>query len=355
MNSILTKKLASHLGWTVLSCLLAQPLIAQEPTLRFVLDGHTRPVQSITVTDDTIVSGSMDGTVKLWDLNTGMERMTLKGHAGRVFFVVVSPDGGTVASAGGDGTIRLWNATTGQEEMIMEPGLDPVANGGLPIAFTPDGQTLASSDRGIIRLWDVVTGEKRANLTLSPGANCCVLSVAFVADGSMAVSKIPGVFSSKASPIRADRIGFVVWDLINDQHRLIEGVSPTEEEYVLSIAVTKDGRTVATGPGGMPDGKRGVLRLWDVATRTARSLESPALRVGEVAFSPDGKTLASASWDGTVRLWDVVTGDLLAVLQGLRMFNSVAFSRDGKKLVAPGTEGEGLQDRLGQIMVWDLD
>ena len=345
LNSILMKKLASILGWSVLCCVWAQPLIAQEPTLRFVLDGHTGGVQSIAVSDDTIVSGGRDGTIKLWDLNSGMERMTLKGHD-RFSSVIVSPDGGTVASAGGDGTIKFWNATTGQEEMTMEPGLDPVVTGGLPIAFTPDGQTLASSDNGIIRLWDVKTGEKRANLTLSPGANCCVLSVAFGADGGKAISGIPGMISKTGKP--AFRVGFVVWDLANDQHRLIEGVGPTE--YVLSIAVTKDGRTVATGPGGMPK----VLRLWDVETGTARSLESPASRVVEVAFSPDDKTLASASWDGTVRLWDVVTGDLLSVLQGLPRFNSVAFSRDSKTLVAAGTEGEG-QGWSGQIMVWDLD
>ncbi len=347
------KMLASILGWSVLCCVWAQPLIAQEPTLRFVLDGHAGGVQSIAVSDDTIVSGGRDGTIKLWNLDTGVERMTLEGH-GRVFSVAVSPEGSTVASAGRDGPIKVWNANTGREVMMMEAGLDPVANGGLPIAFTPDGQTLASSDRGIIRLWDVITGEKRANLTLSSEAKCCVLSVTFVADGSRAVSKIPGVFSRKASPVRADRIGFVIWDLINDQHRLIEGVSTTEEEYVLSIAVTKDGRTVATGPGGVPDGKRGVLRLWNVETGTARSLESPALRVVEVAFSPDDKTLASASWDGTVRLWDVVSGELLAVLQGLPRFNSVAFSRDGKTLITAGAEGEG-QHWSGQIMVWDLD
>ena len=345
LNSILMKKLASLLGWSVLCCVWAQPLIAQETTLRFVLDGHAGGVQSIAVSDDTIVSGGRDGTIKLWDLNSGMERMTLKGHD-RFSSVIVSPDGGTVASAGGDGTIKFWNATTGQEEMTMEPGLDPVVTGGLPIAFTPDGQTLASSDNGIIRLWDVKTGEKRANLILPQEANCCVLSIAFGSDGSKAVSGIPGVISKTGKP--AFRVGFVVWDLANDQHRLIEGVGPTE--YVLSIAVTKDGRTVATGPGGMPK----VLRLWDVETGTARSLESPASRVVEVAFSPDDKTLASASWDGTVRLWDVVTGDLLAVLQGLPRFNSVAFSRDGKTLVAAGTEGEG-QDWSGQIMVWDLD
>ena len=67
------KKLASLLGWSVLCCVWAQPLIAQETTLRFVLDGHAGGVQSIAVSDDTIVSGGRDGTIKLWDLQGKQE------------------------------------------------------------------------------------------------------------------------------------------------------------------------------------------------------------------------------------------------------------------------------------------
>ena len=125
----------------------------------------------------------------------------------------------------------------------------------------------------------------------------------------------------------------------------------TGRERVLSVAVTRDGRTAATGPGG----GEGKLRLWDISTGTSRELEGHTARVWKVAFNPRGDLLASASWDGTVRLWNVASGETIRILDGLPRFYALAFSDDGTMLAAGGGEGEGRQDRLGQILVWNVD
>jgi WD40 repeat protein len=103
----------------------------------------------------TLVSGSQDGTVRLWDLTdlhhpTGSA--TLSGHTGRVEAVAFSPNGDTLASGSFDGTVRLWDLADPHHLAIILTGHTQEVEG---VAFTPDGHTLASGGSdGTIRLWD---------------------------------------------------------------------------------------------------------------------------------------------------------------------------------------------------------
>jgi len=103
----------------------------------------------------TIASGSDDGTIKLWDVNTWTCRHTFQAHNNWVIAVAYSPDGSTIASSSNDGTIHVWDVNTGTCLHNFQAHSDWVN----VVVYSPDGSTIASgSDDGTIKLWDVNTG-----------------------------------------------------------------------------------------------------------------------------------------------------------------------------------------------------
>jgi hypothetical protein len=192
------------------------------------------------------------------------------------------------------------------------------------VAVTPDGKLLASVDRyGNIKLWDVATGRQRASLWAHDNL---IRAVAFTADGKTLVS------GSEDKTVK-------LWDVAvdNDKATLKERATLQVHAKVLCLAITPDGRTLATGYW---DGNVN-LKLWDLPTgRERATLKGHRQLVHGVAFRGDGKILASAGWDGTVRLWEVATARERACFTDHDdpSIRSVAFTPDGKTLASAGSE-----------------
>jgi WD40 repeat protein/Flp pilus assembly protein TadD len=274
-----------------------------------------------------LASAGGDGTVRLWDAASGRPERVLHGHTGFVRSVSFSPDGRRLASADLHGTVRVWDAATGRPERALTGHTDWVHS----VAFSPDGRRLASASADkTVRVWDAATGREVRALTGHTGA---VQSVAFSPDGRRLAST-GGEWDNRKKQITECEVR--VWDAATGrQERVLHG----HTSFVHSVAFSPDGRRLASASTDK------TLRVWDAATgREVRALTGHTGAVLRVAFSPDGRRLASAGADGTVRVWDAATGQELLSLQGRSI--GVSFSPDGLHLASAGTDGV--------VRVWDL-
>jgi RNA polymerase sigma factor (sigma-70 family) len=254
------------------------------------------------------------------------ERATLKGHNRPVRSVAFTPDGQTLASGGGEGTVKLWDVATGKLRATLKGHTNTVQS----VTITADGKTLASgSNDRTVRLWDLATLEERATLK---GRPTLCFSVAFTPDGKTLASGTSNVSSGLEE--------LHLWDVTDVTKAMIRAILKGQSSDLVSVVFTPDGKTLALGSGD------GTVKLLDVTTGRERAAFRWHARSARVAFTADGKTLASASMDGTVKLWDMEANKERATLKGSSGFGSVAFTADGKLLAC------GCDDAT--IRLWDL-
>jgi RNA polymerase sigma factor (sigma-70 family) len=310
------------------------------------LRGHKSIVFGLTWSADgkTLVSVGNDGMIFVWDVAARRRRISWEGHPGSMAVAAaISPDGKLLASGGGDRTLMLWDLATGKEVRRLGGDERLVQS----VAFSPDGKSLAAAsdvpffngavrqDPGVVRLWDVVSGKLRWEKEEETGG---ATSVAFAPDDKTVAS----AGNDSAIHIRNVTTG--------DQVRKIQ---VPEGRISVECLMSRNGRVPQKGYscGGVlglaysPDGKwlasasyDGTVRIWEPRTgRQVHILRGHSREATGVSFSPDSKTLASCGRDHTIRLWDIASGKERQTRQGhTGAVIALAVSRDGRRLVSAG-------------------
>jgi WD40 repeat protein len=279
-----------------------------------------------------LAASSAGHLVKLWDLKTGQMVRMFQGHQAAVTDVSFSPDGHRLATAGSDATVRLWDIATAKPLAILRGHQDEVSR----VIFSPDGKELASFGLDGARLWDAtrLTDER----VLGHPAGSC-LRVAFGPDGqrlALSSPQWPQVYDLTAGrPVFPEPAGLA--------HQV---------RADLGFALSPDGRLVAAVAGSVAE-QQGVkfwnpadpaglafaryVAFWDARTgqEVGEPLAVPTGPLTAVAFSPDGKHLATGGSDATVRVWDVATRRAVHALGGEEA-TSLAYSPDGRRLASAG-------------------
>ncbi len=302
------------------------------PKLR-TLPGHEGSVLSVRLTRDekTLVSGSRDDTIKVWDFATGKLQRTIKPAEGDadIYALAFSRDGKVLASSGRYKTITLWDAATFKPIRKLEGHEADVRM----VEFSPDARTLASVGEDFtFRLWDVATGRLKVTRREHQGK---VKSVAYSPDGRTIVT------AALDATVR-------LWDAETGEPRqVIRGASKGLE----FCEISPNGRILFGGTGDI-----GQLLFWDARTgKILRDLPTAhgnqhGLEIDSGTFTPDSRLAISGSKDRTILFWDMRTFTERHSISGLPgRIESMTLSRDGKTLVT----GFGGTDFT--IAVWDLD
>ena len=268
--------------------------------------GHTADLCSASFSPDgsRIVTASLDGSARLWDVSTGIEIRSIRGHAGPINSANFSPDGLRIVTAGKDATATIWDAETGDEICILRGHASELKSA----SFSPDGlRVVTTCEDTAVKIWDSRTG---LVIQTIKGSRSPFQSAKYTPDGLCILT------TSEDSTA-------TIWDAeTGNDIRTFRGHS----NLIESANFSPDRSRLVTASLDK------TVKVWDASKGTEiLTIRGHTAPVASATFSPDGGRIVTASWDNTARVWDASTGVESQVLRGHSNFViSATFSPDGR-------------------------
>ena len=297
-------------------------LCAQNPEL-VVQKGHGSKITCFFFSSDGrfIVSGSMDNTLKLWDIQTGKEIRAFIGHKGNINSVAISDNNKYILSTSNDKTIKLWDLETGKEIRTYSGHSERVLNA---VFYSFDSQIISGSDDNVIKYWETETGKELKSIA---GRKTYIESVDFSSDGKYALS------GSKDNKIR-----FV--DLSTG-----EIAKNFQGKYMVLgfLSFSRNGKFALSGDGV-------DMVLWDIEKQQAiKNYKGHNNTVNYVSFSNDGKLgISVCSQENKIILWEIESGKPLKSIVTEGVYSAI-FSPDNKYVLT----GQITELGAGVLKLWN--
>jgi WD40 repeat protein len=269
-------------------------------------------IATVAISPNNLISAAAgeSGTIKFWNLNDGVDRLTISGHDQPINDLAFHADNARIASAGSDGTIRIWRlpvapiAITGHTADVVS------------VSASSTGQMFASASTDkSVRIWNPTNGQAIRTLA---GHQQPLTHVVFRVDGAQLAS------SDAAGEIR-------LW---NSADGVTQGVLGAHVGQLKGIAYNRSGDRLATV------GADGCLKIWKLPLLPAKSLAGHAEAVTAVALTSDSKTVIAAGIDKTIRVYDPATGQQTRVFADVPdAIASLAISSNDALTVAGANNG----------------
>jgi hypothetical protein len=261
---------------------------------RHILTGHHglfAAIKSIAISPHLpiVATASEDKTIRLWEIDTGREIAILTGHQKSVETIVFHPHhSGLLYSGDRGGIIKLWRVVDGEELNSIDTQQNKVN----ALAISPDGKLLISggSDK-TIKIWDLSLNDEQSTIHHHVTLKYHQLSV-----NSLAFNPVEG--DVKFASVSSDR-RVLLWGL---ESKTPLSILTAHTQAVKTLAFSPDGKLLATA------GDDGFIQIWDIDNRQLiQTLSAHPWTISALSFLADGNTLISASWDGTIKFWQIST------------------------------------------------
>ncbi|MFA6468419.1 MAG: Ig-like domain-containing protein [Bacteroidota bacterium] len=294
-------------------------------TLHAEFTTHTEMVRALTFLPNsaTLISGSADGTIRTWDIDTKTQVRSVDALSSGVYSIAVSSDGGTIATGGGDNTIKLWNSATGALLQTWTGHQDIVTS----VEFNQSGTTILSASLdSTVKIWNVSNGTLSKNLL---GHTNSVNVARFHPNGLFVAS------GGNDKTVR-------YWDIANGTEvwKYTDAVMPFS-----TVAFNKDGSNLACGKLGTISNPLTILST--SSGMDAVNYPWYGLSIYAIQYSPDGTSFVSGFGDTSVRVMYLLSSNFFSELSGHKdKVTSVSYNPNNTYLASGGIDGK--------IIVWKL-